>query len=352
MGKKETIKVSASSGDYQVILGENLNYGEMTLEVKKPCKAVIVSDDMVYSIYGKQVEESYQNAGYKVSNYIFPNGEASKHMDTILDLLAFLVEEEITQKDLLIALGGGVVGDMTGFAAAIYLRGMDFIQLPTTLLAAVDSSVGGKTGVDYKSGKNLIGAFHQPIGVFCDTNTFLTLPKEIFSDGMAEVIKYGVIKDKNLFELLLKNKLNIIEICKICVEIKADIVNLDEYDRGIRHLLNFGHTMGHGIEALSSYEISHGSAVAMGMMIITNAAEKKGLTEEMISSDLKKVLEMYGLPLYCKFTAAEIAEKAMKDKKRLGNEIDLVIPKKVGEAVTHKLPILELEAFISLGLEE
>ncbi len=378
--KKEKITVSASSGDYEVVIGKDLNYGELTLGVKNPCKVIVVSDDTVHSIYGKKVEESYRNAGYTVSTYIFPHGEPSKNMDTILSILAFLVKAQVTHKDLLVALGGGVVGDMTGFAASIYLRSMDFVQLPTTLLAAVDSSVGGKTGVDFMGGKNLVGAFHQPIGVFCDTNTFQTLPPEIISDGMAEVIKYSIIKDKGLFEELMEYHLiepnskqsenitqelfkqliedhgessfNIIEICKTCIAIKAKIVELDEYDHGIRHLLNFGHTIGHGIEALSQYEVSHGSAVAIGMRIITKAAEKKGLTEEIFSDRLEYLLKKYGLHLSCNFKAEEIAEKAKSDKKRLGKEIHLVIPKRIGEAVTYQLPISELKAFISLGLEE
>lgn len=344
------INVNTQGGKYPVIIGEDLNFGKLALEIKKICRAVIISDDNVFPLYGNTVAESFSKSGFQTDTFIIKNGEESKNLNAVSELLNFLAEKNITRKDMLVALGGGVAGDITGFASAVYLRGIDFFQLPTTILAAVDSSVGGKTGVDLQSGKNLAGAFHQPAAVFCSTNVFSTLPKNVYADGMAEVIKHGMIADKDML-LCLKN-MAVSEMCSRNVKIKAAIVEQDEFDTGVRRLLNFGHTIGHAVETLSNYQISHGSAVSIGMMMITRACEKRRLTESPCLDELKKTLESFGLPVRCDYSAKQLAQTALHDKKRLGQTITLVIPKTVGRAELFDLPVTEFEDFIADGMEE
>lgn len=251
----------------------------------------------------------------------------------------------------MVALGGGVVGDITGFCAAIYARGIDFVQLPTTLLAAVDSSVGGKTAIDLKAGKNLAGAFHQPIAVYLDTDVFKTLPKETFAEGMAEAIKYGMIQDAELFELFDQGDYDIDEICRRCIQIKADVVHVDEFDNGLRKILNFGHTPGHAIERLSDFKVSHGNAVAMGMMMMTRASEKLGKIPAGTTDRLKKVLTKAGLPIKTELTADKMAEASLSDKKRTGGTLGLILLNKLGEAYIENIPVEELEKYYSMGIE-
>ena len=344
----DRITVNASSGEYPVVVGEGLDLGKLFLEVKEPCKAIVVSDDNVFPCYGNQVIESLEKNGYWADSFVVHNGEGSKTLQTVEALLDYLSKQNLTRSDLLVALGGGVVGDITGFAASIYLRGVSYVQMPTTILAAVDSSVGGKTGVNLGAGKNLAGAFHQPLGVFCDTKTFATLPKEVFDDGMAEVVKYGMIADRKLFESL--HSLPVAEICLKCVGIKAEVVSKDEFDRGERMKLNFGHTIGHAVEKLSGYRIAHGHAVAIGMSVITTAGEKMGLTKQGCQIRLKEALAMFGLDTGCGFNSKELSEAVLFDKKRSGERITLVIPKEVGDVMLYELPATEVEGFISGGL--
>jgi len=349
MAEIATLKVNAGSGSYPVVIGERLDFGKLAIDVCKACSVVIVSDDNVFPLYGESVVESFVSAGFKVESYRIKSGEASKTMDTVSELLHFLATHEMTRSDILVALGGGVVGDITGFASAVYLRGIGFLQLPTTVLSAVDSSVGGKTGVDLPEGKNLVGAFHQPLAVFCDTGTFATLAKTVYSDGMAEVVKHGMIADAEMLAML--GEMTDCEICKRNVEIKAAIVEKDEFDTGIRNLLNFGHTVGHAVEVLSGYGVSHGNAVAIGMTVITRAAEKSGLTESPCLDVLIKELKRLRLPTECDYSASEIVSAALRDKKRFGDVITLVIPKRIGHAELYKMPVDRLEDFIAKGLD-
>jgi 3-dehydroquinate synthase len=344
----DPVIVNTRAGKYPVLIGEGLDFGKLALDVRKPCRIVVVSDDNVFRLHGDAVMNSLVENGYIVSGYLLTPGERSKDMEVVTRLLRFLVDQELTRQDILVALGGGVVGDVAGFAAAIYLRGINFIQLPTTVLAAVDSSVGGKTGVDLPEGKNLAGAFHQPLAVFCDTGLFATLPKAVYADGMAEVVKHCMIADGDMLQNL--GDLGIAEICRRNVAIKAGIVEKDEFDTGLRMLLNFGHTVGHAVEALSDYSISHGSAVAIGMTVITRASEKSGLTESPCLDELKKTLKHLGLPTSCRYSAGEIADAALRDKKRSGGAITLVVPKRIGHAELYELPVSELEDFIEKGL--
>lgn len=342
-----TVHVSASTKEYDVTIGRGLNVGAMLAGLHKPCKLMVVSDDTVFGLHGEDVIASLQAAGFETFTYVFPHGEPSKNISVAEQLMIRMTELAITKTDLLVALGGGVVGDLTGFAASVYLRGMDFIQIPTTLLAAVDSSVGGKTAVDLVNGKNMVGAFHQPVAVFCDVDRFATLPKEIYSDGMAEAIKYGMIYDANLFDQIEAGTISDEDLVKRSVEIKAEVVALDEFDKGPRHILNFGHTLGHAIETLSKYSIGHGSGVAMGMAVLSAAI----LSEEE-SNRLNKVLAKYDLPTVPSFDIHEMAALAKTDKKSHGNLIRSVLPVRIGEVRLQDVTVEEWEEIVRKGIDK
>ncbi len=340
----ERIKVNASL-NYDVVVGNGIleQSGELVADIIKPCKAIIVTDDLVASLYLEKVKKSFENSGFEVSAYIFPNGERSKNIETLTSILEYAADEHITRSDIFVALGGGVVGDITGFAAATFMRGIRFVQIPTTFLADIDSSVGGKTAVNLKNGKNLCGAFHQPSIVICDTDCLKTLSYETFLDGVAEAIKYAVLKDETLIGLI-ETDLNaaIVE----CIEIKRDIVAEDEFENGSRKLLNLGHTLGHAIEALSGFSITHGHAVAIGMVIASRGGEKIGITEMGTTNRIVSVLEHFGLPFDCEYTPEELVSVALGDKKRDGNNITIVVPQTIGKCKLCKIPVGELKAFI------
>lgn len=342
-----TVKVITSTKEYEVIIGSGLHYGQEIACVKKSCKAVVVSDDIVSALYGEKCVKELESCGFEVFTFTFPNGEKSKNLSTAEKLLSFLAENGISKSDLLVALGGGVTGDLTGFVAAVYLRGMEYVQCPTTLLAAIDSSVGGKTAVDLEQGKNLVGAFHQPLRVVCDTDTFQTLPANVYSDGMAEAVKYGMIRDKELFARFENKNYDISDMVMRCVQIKADIVGEDEFDTGVRKLLNFGHTIGHSVEKLSHYEIPHGSAVAIGMVVVTKAYEQAGGLDDSMSKRLIRTLQNYQLPVSCKFSLEDLAKQAISDKKRAGNTISVLLPEEIGNCIIKDMSMEEWIAFIS-----
>ncbi len=348
------ITVNASE-KYDVIIerGALSRAGEMVSAVLAPASLCIVTDDTVNSLYANTLEASLKSAGFSTIKFVIPHGEASKNTNNLVELLEFLAEHSITRSDCIVALGGGVVGDLAGFAAAVYLRGIKFIQIPTTLLAMVDSSVGGKTGVDLAAGKNLAGAFHQPSLVICDPNTLDTLPPETFSDGCAEVIKYGIINDPALFILTkLGIRENIEDIIAACVKNKADIVEKDEFDIGTRQLLNLGHTVGHAIEMLSNFEISHGEAVSIGTVLVTRAAVSLGLCEASDLSEITDIFTTNSLPTECSFSADDLALVAQKDKKRAGDTISLVIPFAIGDSRIYKIKAAELKDLIEKGLNK
>ena len=348
----KTVTVNAS-GKYNIIIEHSsLNKaGKICADTIGVCKGVIVTDTNVDKLYSDTLKTSLVSAGYEISKFVFEAGEKSKNTETLVSILEFLAEKGLTRSDCVFALGGGVVGDIAGFSAAIYLRGIRFVQLPTTLLAAVDSSVGGKTGIDLSSGKNLAGAFHQPSLVICDYSLLSTLSPEIFADGCAEVIKYGVINDRLLFELLKRGiSENIEEIIASCVANKSRIVEEDEFDNGKRQLLNLGHTVGHAIEKLSDFSVSHGSAVSIGMLIVMRAAVKLGYCKEQDLNDLIVLLQKVGLTTSCQYSAKELANAALSDKKRKGDTITLAVPYSIGGTRLLKLPISDLENFIEKGL--
>ena len=324
--------------------------GEFVKELSNAEKVVVVTDSNVAQHYQWRVLNSLSKHDIDVKAYVFPAGEESKHLGTIQNIYKVLADFRMTRKDVIVALGGGVCGDMAGFAAATYLRGIDFIQVPTSLLAQVDSSVGGKTGVDLPQGKNLVGAFHQPIGVLIDPDTLNTLPDRFIADGMAEVIKYGCIKDAAFFENLesVDALSHIEDVIETCVSIKRDVVSRDEREAGERMLLNFGHTLGHAIEKIYNFTgITHGMAVAVGMVLISRAGEKQGVTPSGTADRISALCEKYELPTADEASFADMAEAAMGDKKTAGSSINLVLLKGIGESVIYPLPLDGLEDFIT-----
>lgn len=333
---------------YDVLIGAGLleELGSRTAAVVKGRTAMVVSDDTVYGLYGEKTEKSLKKAGFAVKTFVFPHGEQSKNGQVFLELLNVLAENRLTRTDVIIALGGGVTGDLAGFAAACYLRGISCVQVPTSLLAMVDSSVGGKTAIDLPAGKNLCGAFHQPALVVCDTDLLKTLPAEILTDGMAEVIKYAVLGQEGLFDRLQKGIENWEEVIYACVCAKANFVEEDEFDNGSRQFLNLGHTLGHGIEANSNFTLSHGKAVAIGISMMANAACKKEMLSPENRDEIVRLLKKYNLPTETTQSAEDICNTALGDKKRRGDTITLVVPVAKDGCKLHPIPIEQLQNWI------
>lgn len=323
------IHVEASRG-YDIIIGRDIlpQLGSFIRPLLGECRLAVLTDSTVDELYGERLINILMSAGYAADKFVIPAGETSKCADNLLEFINFLADSKLTRSDAVIAFGGGVVGDMAGLAAALYLRGVKYIQLPTTLLAAVDSSVGGKTAIDIPAGKNLVGAFYQPSLVCCDTALMDTLSSDIYRDGCAEVIKYGVILDKQLYDKLSDIPFERDEVVARCVEIKRDVVQQDEFDNGVRGLLNFGHTFGHAIEKLSDFAVSHGSAVAKGMVMAAKFAPLCGLAD--ISEELSSLLLRYGFDVSCEYSAEELYDVMLSDKKRRGGNITLVLPRSIG----------------------
>ncbi len=346
-----TVKVNTNT-PYDIIIERGLikKTGELVRGVSNASKVCVITDSNVGAIYGETVVSSLEAAGFDTAMFAFEAGERNKRLGTISAMYSFMADFNMSRKDLVIALGGGVAGDMAGFAAATYMRGIDFVQIPTSLLAQVDSSVGGKTGVDIEQGKNLVGAFRQPILVIIDPDTLGTLSALYLSDGMGEVIKYGCIKDEKLFEILEReNAFDIIEdIIETCVGIKRDVVERDEKESGERMLLNFGHTLGHSLEKIYNFEgLSHGQAVAIGMVMIAEAGERAGLTEQGTAHRIKKLCEKYDLPTCDRASAKDIADICRSDKKASGGSVNLVLLNRIGESFIRETDLNKLEDFIN-----
>ncbi len=342
-----TVTVSASKA-YEIKIGPGLldTLGMEATALGKAKKIAIVSETNVYPLYGQRAEESLEASGFEVVCFIFPAGEARKSAVTYLEILNFLAENRLTRSDLIVALGGGVVGDLAGFAAATYLRGIRFIQVPTTLLAAVDSSVGGKTAIDLPAGKNLVGAFWQPNLVLCDTDTLTSLPREIFLDGCAEVIKYGILYDEDFFSYLESTGpvFDREAVIARCVELKRDVVMEDEFDTGARMKLNLGHTIGHGVEASSHFTLSHGKSVSIGMAIVSRASKCPD------NARILGILERFELPTTTTTGADTLVNYALSDKKRSGGTVNLIIPKNIGNCEIVPTPVEKIKTFIEEGL--
>ena len=320
-------------------------------------KICLVTDDTVEKLYAKQVMEILSPCCSEVFLYRFPAGEASKNLGRVSEMYRFFIEHGMQRGDLLAALGGGVTGDMAGFAAATYLRGIRFIQIPTTLLAQVDASIGGKTGVDLDAYKNMVGAFHMPSLVYINIQTLQTLTEEQFACGMGEVLKHGLIRDAAYYEWTIehmdeireRDKVTLEEMVKRSCEIKRSVVEKDPMERGERALLNFGHTIGHAIEKLSGFTITHGSAVARGMIIAAKVAKVYGFTD--FTETITDVVRNYGFETACPYSADELYSVILSDKKRSAGDITLVLPREIGKCTLEKMPATQvLELMKKAGL--
>ena len=349
----QTVTVNTSK-KYEIKIGTGLldSIGVEVAALGNVSKVCVVSDSNVFPIHGPRILTYLQKSGFDASSFVFSAGEQSKNGQTFLLLLNALAEQQLTRSDLIIALGGGVVGDLAGFAAASYLRGIRFIQVPTTLLAAVDSSVGGKTAIDLEAGKNLAGAFWQPDLVLCDIDTLSSLPDEIFRDGCAEVIKYAVLYDPVLFAQLQTDGLAFDREAVItrCVELKRNVVIEDEFDRGSRMKLNLGHTIGHGVEAKSNFSISHGQAVSIGMAIVARAAVKEAMCAASCCRSILNLLKSFQLSVTTPYTSEDLYAYTLSDKKRTGGTVHLIIPREIGRCEIIPTPIEHLKSFIEAGL--
>ena len=344
----------STSKTYSVKVGPKLlvHLGTEAASVVSGRAAVMVSDSNVWPIYGAEASRSMEKAGFGVHSFVIPAGEASKTGETYLRLLNFLAEHQITRSDCLVALGGGVVGDLTGFAAATYLRGISYIQVPTSLLAMVDSSVGGKTAINLPTGKNLAGAFYQPSLVLCDTGTLETLPANRFTEGCGEIIKYSILYDAPLFaHLEEKNtKFHRETVIGKCIEWKKQAVMADEFDTGCRRLLNLGHTLGHSIEKASHFDISHGEAVSIGISIMARSAASRGLCCQTDCDRIISLLKQFGLPTRTSLCADVLVQHIFSDKKRSGDTITLVLPATIGCCRLVEIPMADLKNTVKEGM--
>lgn len=339
------LKVDLKDRSYPIIIEKGLinRVSEEIRKVYKGKKIFIITDDNVNKYYGGKISEELKKNDFEVKLLALKPGEETKNFNTLPIVYNELLDFNLTRSDLIIALGGGVIGDLAGFVASTYLRGVDFVQIPTSLLAQVDSSVGGKVAVDLDRGKNLVGSFYHPKCVLIDPEVLNTLDNRFFIDGMAEVIKYGCIKDKQFFDYLekMENNQRLINNMEVvihkCCDIKRQVVENDEKDKGERMLLNFGHTLGHAIEQYYNYtKYSHGEGVAIGMYEISKISEEKGLTKKGTSQRIKDILVKYNLPYELDVNIEETLEAINLDKKKLGNDLNVIILKEIGNSEIYK----------------
>ena len=357
----ETIQVKLGSRSYDIVFAQGFqalaDYLKAILIGKK---ILIVSDTNVAPLYLETVIDCIASAGFLASSFVFEAGEKSKKMDTILEIYRAALDAGLDRSSAIIALGGGVAGDMAGFAAATYMRGIRYVQLPTSLVAQVDSSVGGKTGIDFLSYKNIVGAFYQPQLVYINTKTLLTLPTRELSAGLAEVVKYGVIYDQAFFALLEQQMGDVLqlkepiltEVIKRCCEIKADVVAQDETEAGLRAILNFGHTIGHGVEAASSFSLLHGECVGLGMVAAAVIAKEKDICN--CVARLEQLLQTCGLPVKTNTVVSDAVKRAMqKDKKKTDGKLSFILPVSIGEVLqTKEVTAKEVDAALDYIIEE
>lgn len=338
----EKVHIALDENSYDIFIGHGLDSAAIIKDALPKTKdLLIVSNETIAPLYIKKLEDALTSVGFRTKSCILKDGENYKNIDSYMQIMTALLEDGFGRDCALVALGGGVIGDMTGFAAATYQRGVDFVQIPTTLLSLVDSSVGGKTAVNHPLGKNMIGAFHQPKVVVADLDYLKTLPEREIAAGMAEVIKYGVIFDHEFFKYLEDAQdteaLDLAYVVKRCCELKASVVSQDEKERGLRALLNYGHTFGHAIEVGMGFgTYLHGEAVAVGMLIAAFVSNKtnKGLSEEDVSR-IQVILPKYKLPYVSpdKLTGEDYIKFMRHDKKVKAGVINYVIPKSIGEAM-------------------
>lgn len=342
---KKKLFVDLKENSYNILIEKGLlnKLGEELKNIYFGEKIFIITDENVDKYYGSKVKDELDKIGYKTRKMVLAPGEKTKSFSTLPSIYNELLDFKLTRKELIITLGGGVVGDLGGFAASTFLRGVSFIQIPTSLLAQVDSSVGGKVAVDLEKGKNLVGSFYQPKAVFIDPDVLNTLPEKFYKDGMAEVIKYGCIKDRDFFYMLksLKSREevmnNIEDILYKCCYIKKSVVERDEKDLGERMLLNFGHTLGHAIEKYYNFTgYSHGEAVAIGMYNISLKSEDEGITEKGVAEEIKEILINYDLPYKVDIKDNnKIIDTISLDKKNIGNVLKVILLKSIGESIIY-----------------
>ncbi len=340
------IMANTNQGKYPILIrtGALAQLGDVAGKTVRSRKAFIVTDSIVEGLYLEQAKKSLQSAGFEIASYTVESGESSKCEKNLFAIYGAMHDFGMTRTDLVIALGGGVVGDLTGFAAATYMRGCPLIQVPTTLLAQVDSSIGGKTGIDMPFGKNLVGAFYQPKAVVIDPGLLKSLSRTRMAEGMAEVIKYGCIRDAMLFEAIEKGQADMEWMLERCVKIKTTVVQNDEFDTGERMLLNFGHTWGHAIEKVSGYSrYTHGEAVAIGMIKACEIGEKLGQTPKGVKERILNVLEKWHLPTSTDLPVEDLYQTMLSDKKKLNGKVYFVVIKEIGDSKTQPLSEQELK---------
>ena len=350
---KVTVNLDKRSYDIKIEKGLLAAIGKEARKLSKAGKAAIITDANVDALYGAKLQKTLEESDFIVERIVIEPGEKSKTLQTLGDVYARMAAFGLTRSDLVITFGGGVPGDLGGFAAATFLRGIDFIQVPTSLLAQIDSSVGGKVAIDLPTGKNLVGSFYQPLGVLIDPDLLISLPKRYLHDGLAEAIKYGCIRSADLFAKLQGIRddeellANIEVIIKECCEIKARIVENDEFDTGERMVLNFGHTIGHAVEKYYNYETyTHGEGVGIGMAALTGKTEQLGITEKGSTTLIKDILQHYGLPTEAVMEKEEVLKTIALDKKKKGGEITIVILEKIGKSRLLKIPYKDLTHYI------
>lgn len=339
------ITVNHSAGAYEIYVGDGILGEALSAALADSAydRFFLVSDSNVHSLWSAHFKAEFAKCGRTLAGeFVFPAGELSKTLATVSDMYAAFAGASLTRKSLVIAMGGGVCGDMTGFAAATYLRGIAVMQIPTTLLSQIDSSIGGKTGVDLAVGKNLVGAFKQPIAVIADSKFLDTLPKRYMDDGMGEAIKYGCIADAALFDSIADKTVDRAEMIYRCMKIKAEVVEADEFETGIRAILNYGHTIGHAVEKLGGFSrFSHGESVGIGMLYAARIGAALGY-DDSLEEKIRRVLEAWSLPTAMDYPAEELLRVVCSDKKRAGDEIRFILLETMGKAVIKKLPIAKI----------
>ncbi len=350
-----TVRVNVGEG-YDVTIGQGIvdNCGQLLSSLLSTRRVAIVTDSNVQPLYLDRVRASLEASEFVVTAFCFEAGEQSKNINTFGKILEFFACSGLTRKDCAIALGGGVVGDMTGFAAGCYMRGIDYIQMPTTMLAAIDSSVGGKTAIDLEAGKNLAGLFIQPKAVLCDTECLKTLSPEIYSDGLAEAVKTAVLGNAELFAMFetgtaLDNPQAVID---CCVRYKANVVEQDEKETGLRKLLNLGHTPAHAIEKLSGYSVPHGRAVAMGLGMMARASAVRGYCSFECARRIENALKNCGLPISMEYGADEMAVVAASDKKRTAGGVSVVLIRDIGDCFFEEISLENMSGLFADGMEK
>ena len=354
----KTIRVDAASRSYDVVVGDGIldELGTRMRDAIKTDTAFVVTDSHVAPLYLRRTLDSLEGAGLRVASLTVPAGERFKRLDTFGTILEAMAEAGLTRDSVVVALGGGVVGDMAGFAAATYMRGIDVVQVPTTLLAMVDSSVGGKTAIDLDAGKNLVGSFLQPSLVIADVNTLRSLDEDVFVDGLGEVVKHAVLADEGLFGTLSHTTLTkdhdasaLVDVVARNVAIKRDVVNADEHERGVRQTLNLGHTIGHAIEAASGFALGHGHCVASGLCCVTRATEALGWTKPGVAERVERLVAQQGLPTDTSIPHDQLVAFATHDKKRHGDGVNLVVVRDIGQCDVRRVTLSEFSEVVARG---